>query len=88
MTATIRVPAYSIAFPISRDEDALKYAQQLRDEYPTIDVVVELSETPARQGDEVKQIAGATVPRPPYESMAGGVVDLLDIPGFLRRPFR
>lgn len=87
MSATIRVPYYGIAQSIPHADDALRFAQALRDEYPTIDVVVELSDSPARNGSEVKQTAGATVPRPSYESATGGDIDLT-IPTFLRRPFR
>lgn len=84
MTATIHVPSHNIVYPVDDDAKALRCATLLRAQYPGLDVVIEF--TPARDGSEVKTAAGKPAPRPSYESVTDGV-DLLDIPGFLRRPF-
>ena len=88
MSATIHVPSHNIAESCDDDAKALHVAVLLRAQFPGIEVIVEFSNTPARQEAEVIQTAGATAPRSPsgvQEPVAGGVIDLLEIPGFLRR---
>lgn len=83
MTATIRIPSHNIAYEVEDDAKALHCAVLLREQFPGVDIFVDLSDTPARDGSEVDQDAGAPVPRSSHESVTGG--DDLEIPFFLRR---
>lgn len=87
MTATIHVPSHNISEPCEDDGKALHCAVILRALFPGLDVVIEFSNSPARDGEVVTQDAGAPAPRSSYESVTSGDIDL-EIPGFLRRPFK
>lgn len=43
MTAVIYIQKYNIVQSVADDADALKFAQLLREEFPTLDVVVEIA---------------------------------------------